>query len=138
MSTEGARVTTHRSLGAAGVMAVGALVLSGCGDLSSGDVERTATAFAAAEDDPATRCSLLAENTLTALVQQGASCEDALADVPVGSGDVVSVEVWGEEAQVRLSDDTFFLTHTSDGWRVAAAACRSQGTEQPYECQVEA
>ena len=46
--------------------------------------------------------------------------------------------MWGEEAQVRLSDDTLFLTRTADGWRVSAAACTAQGAELPYECQLEA
>ena len=98
-----------------------------------------ATSIPGAEDDPAMRCSLLSDQALSTLVQsEGASCEDAIQEMPLGSGDVVSTEVWGEEAQVKLSDDTLFLTRTADGWRVAAAACRSQGPEQPYECQVEA
>jgi hypothetical protein len=132
-------VLTPRSPGAVAALAAAALLLSGCGDLSSDDVARTARAFATAEADPAARCALLSENTLAALVEdEGASCEDALPDIPVGSGDVVEVEVWGEEAQAKLSDDTLFLTRTSGGWRIAAAACRSQGPDLPYECQVEA
>jgi hypothetical protein len=51
---------------------------------------------------------------------------------------VVSVDVWGAEAQVKLADDTLFLTQTDDGWRVAAAGCRAQGSDEPYDCQVEA
>jgi hypothetical protein len=47
------------------------------------------------------------------------------------------VAVWGEEAQARLTDDTLFLTRTAEGWLVTAAACRSQGADLPYECQVE-
>ena len=47
------------------------------------------------------------------------------------------MEVWGEEAQARLTDDTFFLTRTADGWRVTAAACRSRGADLPYTCRVE-
>ena len=43
------------------------------------------------------------------------------------------MEVWGEEAQARLTDDTVFLTRTADGWRVTAAACRSQGADLPYD-----
>jgi hypothetical protein len=132
-------VPAHRSLTCVALAAVAAVVLSGCGDLSSDEVTRTARAFAAAEDDPALRCSLLARQTLSALVEnEGASCEDALQDLPVGSGDIVSTDVWGQEAQVKLSDDTFFLTRTPDGWRITAAACMAQGSDQPYQCQVEA
>ena len=130
---------TGRWLCVSAVTAAAVLLLSGCGDLSSDDVARAARAFAAAGDDPAARCSLLTENTRSALVEnEGASCEDALPNLPVGSGDLLSVEVWGTEGQAKLSDDTLFLTNTSDGWRVTAAACRSQGSEQPYQCRVEA
>ena len=132
-------MSTHRSLTALALAAAASLTLSGCGDVSSDEVASTAGAFAGAEDDPSARCQLLSEQTLSALVEsEGSSCEDALQDMPVGSGEVVSTEVWGEEAQVKLSDDTLFLTRTVDGWRVTAAACRSQGSDQPYECQVEA
>lgn len=128
----------HRSLTAV-ALAAATVVLSGCGDVSSDQVASTARAFAGAEEDPATRCSLLSDQALSALVEdEGAACEDAIREVPVGSGEIRSTEVWGTEAQVKLGDDTFFLTHTADGWRVAAAACRPQGPEQPYECQVEA
>jgi hypothetical protein len=132
-------MTRRRRLCATGTAAAAALLLSGCGDLSSDDVTRTARAFATAEGDPAARCALLNDTTLAALVEdEGATCEEALPDIPVGSGDVVEVEVWGEEAQAKLSDDTLFLTRTADGWRVTAAACRPQGPDLPYECQVEA
>ena len=130
---------THRSLTAVALIAVASVVLGGCGDVSSDEVASTARAFAGAEDDPAARCSLLSDQALSALVEnEGATCEDAIQEVSVGSGEIVSTEVWGTEAQVKLSDDTLFLTHTADGWRVVAAACRAQGSEQPYECEVEA
>jgi hypothetical protein len=38
---------------------------------------------------------------------------------------------------VQLTDDTLFLTRTSHGWKVMAAACRPQAEQQPYDCQVE-
>ena len=121
----------------AAVGATAALLLSGCGDLSADDVRAAATHFASADDSA--RCDLLAPSTLASLVQEeSSSCEEAIADVPIGSGDVTSVEVWGEEAQAELADDTLFLTRTSAGWRVMAAACTSQGPNEPYECQLEA
>jgi len=115
-----------------------ALLVSGCGGLNGDEVESVASAFAGAEDDPAARCQLLAPNVVEALVEdEGASCEDAIGDLPVGSGDITSVQVWGEEAQARLTDDTLFLTETAAGWRITAAACRSRGADLPYECQLE-
>lgn len=115
-----------------------ALLLSGCGNLSADEVEGVAATFAGAQDDPAARCRLLAPGVVEALVEDGGrSCEDAIQDLPVGTGDVTSVEVWGEEAQARLTDDTVFLTRTAKGWRITAAACRSQGADLPYACRLE-
>jgi hypothetical protein len=119
-------------------VALGAAVLltSGCGTLNADEVEGVAASFA--QDDPAGRCALLAPDVREALVEdEGATCEDAIQDVPAGSGDVTGVEVWGLEAQARLTDDTLFLTQTADGWRITAAACRSQGADLPYKCQLE-
>jgi hypothetical protein len=45
--------------------------------------------------------------------------------------------VWGDNAQVRLTGDTLFLTRTDAGWKVAAAGCVPQG-EAPYLCRLEA
>ena len=121
-------------------LAVGAvtatLLLTGCGGLAEGDVERLAEDFASG--DAAARCELLAPAALASLVEEeSTSCEEAIEQVEVGSGDVMEVGVWGEEAQAKLSDDTLFLTHTPAGWRVFAAACVPQGQDQPYDCEVE-
>jgi hypothetical protein len=110
------------------------LLLSGCGGLSDDDVRRVAADFAAG--DPGERCDLLAPSTYAAVAEES-SCEDALEEISPGSGEVTEVAVWGEEAQAKLSDDTLFLTRTSSGWRVMAAACRPQGQDEPYDCQVE-
>jgi len=56
--------------------------------------------------------------------------------VPLTGGEVRQVEIWGGDAQVRLGDDTVFLTETGAGWRVTAAACEPRG-EAPYDCEVE-
>jgi hypothetical protein len=127
---------TVRRTGCAAAAAAAAVLLSGCGDLDADAVEDVASTFAAG--DASTRCGLLAPNTLVGLLEEeGSACEEAIAALPLGTGTPRSVEVWGEEAQVKLADDTLFLTRTSEGWRVMAAACRSQGAEQPYDCQVE-
>jgi hypothetical protein len=123
---------------AAAAATAGALLLSGCGNLGADAVANVATTFADGGTDATTRCRLLAENTLAALVEnEGTACEEAIGDLPIGTGTPTSVEVWGEEAQVKLTDDTLFLTRTTDGWRVMAAACRLRAEEQPYDCQVE-
>jgi hypothetical protein len=124
----------RRALAAGAVTAT--LLLTGCGGLAEGDVERVAEEFATG--DAAARCELLAPGTLAALVEEeSTSCEEAIEQVDIGSGDVTEVGVWGEEAQAKLSDDTLFLTHTPAGWRVFAAACVPQGQDQPYDCEVE-
>jgi hypothetical protein len=131
-------MATRTSRWAAALIGGSALLVSGCGSLSADEVESVATTFAGAEDDPAARCRMLADNVVEALVEdEGGTCEDAIDGIPLGTGDVTSVGVWGEEAQARLTDDTVFLTRTADGWRVTAAACRSQGTDLPYACRLE-
>lgn len=111
------------------------LLLTGCGGLAEGDVGRVAEAFATG--DASVRCGLLAPGAFAALTEESASCEEAIAQVGIGSGDVTDVGVWGEEAQAKLADDTLFLTHTPAGWRVFAAACVPQGQDRPYDCEVE-
>jgi hypothetical protein len=129
-----ARPIRRRTLALGAVTAT--LLVSGCGGLAEGDVARIAEEFAAG--NAAARCDLLAPGTLAALVEdESTSCEEAIEQVEIGSGDVMEVGVWGEEAQAKLSDDTLFLTHTPAGWRVFAAACVPQGQDEPYDCEVE-
>jgi hypothetical protein len=114
-----------------------AVLLSGCSSVQKADVEQVATTFADPSGDPGTRCDLLAPTTLAAVEEdESAPCTQVIAHLPLDAGEVRSVEIWGGEAQVKLAGDTLFLTETHSGWRVAAAACRSQG-EAPYDCQVE-
>ena len=47
-----------------------------------------------------------------------------------------SVEIWGGNAQVKLTGDTLFLSETSAGWRITSAACTPQA-EAPYDCEVD-
>jgi hypothetical protein len=113
------------------------LLLTGCSSAQRADVEQVATTFADTSGDPETRCDLLLQATLDSLEKaESAPCSDAIAQLPIDGGDVQSVQVWGRDAQVRLSGDTLFLTETHAGWRVAAAACHAQ-RDAPYECEVE-
>jgi hypothetical protein len=121
------------------VLAAGAAVLlTGCSSMQQAEVEDVATTFEDPSADPEVRCDLLAPRALAALEEESStSCTDAVQQLPLKGGEVTSVEIWGGDAQVRVGGDTLFLTETSAGWRVVAAACRPQG-EAPYDCEVEA
>jgi hypothetical protein len=112
---------------------VAAVAAGGCSSADEPAVRGAASSFATG--DAPTRCGLLADTTLASLQQEG-PCPEAIAALPLGRGQVVAVEVWGEDALVRLTDDTLFLTRTDTGWRVSAAACQPM-SEGPYECQLE-
>jgi hypothetical protein len=111
------------------------LWVAGCGSADEPAVRDAAAAFAGGDEQ--VRCGLLAPATVAAVeLEEGSACTDAIGQLPVGSGDVVSVEVWGQDALVHLADDTLFLTW-DDGWVVSAAGCEPGG-DGPYECQLEA
>jgi hypothetical protein len=113
------------------------LLLSGCSTAQRADVEQVATTFTDPSGEPEARCDLLAPATLDSFEQSAsARCTEAIEQLPLDAGEVRSVEVWGRDAQVKLSGDTVFLTETHSGWRITAAACRPQG-EAPYDCEVE-
>jgi hypothetical protein len=117
------------------VLLVGAAVAS-CSNADEPDVRASASTFAGG--DAEARCGLLAPATLETLVlEEETSCPEAIESLPLGTGDVVSVEVWGEDALVHLSDDTLFLTRDDGGWLVSAGACQPDG-DGPYQCQLEA
>ncbi|NUR84539.1 MAG: hypothetical protein HOY71_10680 [Nonomuraea sp.] len=115
-----------------------ALVATGCAvDTTSPAraAERFHAAVAAHQEEAA--CGLLARKTADKLPDPGQTCGQALSDVKLGNGgQVTEVNVWGDEAQVRLAGDTLFLHRYDDGWRVKAAGCQPVH-DQPYECEVE-
>jgi len=113
------------------------LLLGGCASAQRPDVEQVATTFTDPAGDPEARCDLLAPATLKTFEEsESGPCSEAIQQVPVGAGEVRSVEVWGGDAQVKLAGDTLFLTETHSGWRVTAAACRPHA-DAPYDCDVE-
>jgi hypothetical protein len=117
------------------VLGVG-LAAAGCSNADEPDVREAASSFAGGDDQ--TRCGLLAPATLQSLEREEESpCAESIGQLPLGSGDVVSVEVWGADALVHLADDTLFLTRDPAGWLVSAAACEPGG-DGPYECRLEA
>jgi hypothetical protein len=114
---------------------VGATItmLAGCAAAERPDVERVATDFATG--DPTARCALLAPATVAALEREGPCVAMVGRSAPSG-GQVLQTEVWGDEAQVRLSGDTLFLTRTGVDWKVVAAGCTPNG-DLPYVCRME-
>lgn len=118
-----------------GAFALAVTVLAGCAGMERPEVERVAADFATG--DPATRCALLAPAALAALESdESAPCTAAVSGLAPRGGQVQHTEVWGEEAQVRLTGDTLFLSRTGSGWKVVAAGCSPNG-ELPYDCRVE-
>jgi hypothetical protein len=111
------------------------VLLTGCSAAQHPEVEDVAMTFEDPASDPEARCDLLAPKTLAALEEES-PCTEAVEQLPLEGGEVTAVEIWGGDAQVRVGGDTVFLTETSAGWRVLAAACRSEG-DAPYECEVE-
>jgi hypothetical protein len=112
-----------------------AALLAGCAGMEQPDVERVAADFATG--DPAVRCELLAPAALAALeADDSAPCTATVGRLAPSGGEVQQTTVWGDEAQVRLTDDTLFLTRTGAGWKVVAAGC-TRGGELPYKCRLE-
>lgn len=114
-----------------------AALLAGCASSHQPEVEQAATTFQDPAADPEARCDLLAPQTRAAFEQsEAAPCAEAIEDLALQGGGVESVEIWGGDAQVKLTGDTVFLSETSAGWRIMSAACRPQA-EGPYECEVD-
>jgi hypothetical protein len=127
----------RRSRRAVTALVAGAVLLTGCSGAHEPDVARVARTFEDPAGDPEERCDLLAPATRAAFEKSAsAPCAEAVQDLPVQGGDVVSIEIWGGAAQVKLGGDTLFLTETGAGWRITSAACRPQG-EAPYACEVD-
>ena len=122
---------------AAVVLAAAAVLLPGCSSASAPQVEQVARTFEDPSGDPGQRCDLLAPATVAAFEKDvSADCAEAVQDLPLGGGNVESVEIWGGNAQVRLTGDTVFLTETPAGWRVTSAGCAPRA-EAPYDCEVD-
>ena len=92
-----------------------------------------------AGDDPAKACDLLAVKTREEVEKSSEkSCPEALGDedLPDPSG-VLSVDVYGHDAIVRMGNDTVFLARFPDGWRITAVSCRpGSGEGKPYDCDI--
>jgi hypothetical protein len=83
-------------------------------------------------------CAALAPDTAAALEESaGKPCAEAILeeDLP-GPGTVTASEVYGQWAQVRLTEDTVFLAALPGGWRVVAAGCTPR-QNRPYDCTLQ-
>jgi hypothetical protein len=128
------------SVAVVSLVAVGAL--TGCGSVA--DREQAASAAAmrllTAVDgrDGTAACAVLAPDTASEVEQSGGKpCAEAILDEDLPKpGAVTGAHVYGQWAQVRLSDDTVFVAVFPGGWRVVAAGCNPQG-DRPYDCTVQ-
>ncbi|WP_250005811.1 hypothetical protein [Actinoplanes sp. M2I2] len=118
------------------------LVWAVAGCSSVGDREAAASEVAtrlhAAVDagDGAAACAILAPGTVES-VAEDEPCPEAILDKDLPRpGTVVETSVYGQWAQVKLSDDTVFLGAFPGGWRVVAAGCTPQAS-RPYDCTVQ-
>ncbi|GAB3132134.1 hypothetical protein [Microbispora hainanensis] len=112
---------------------VTALVMTGCASARDPSVAATAQRFLSAAGDGrgGAACRLLAPEAARSLDD----CEKDIVSIGLRAGTIRGVEVWGNEARVRVDGDTLFLHRFPDGWRVRAAGCRPR-PDQPYECEV--
>jgi hypothetical protein len=134
---EGVVVSNRRNRRAMIALAAGAVLLTGCSSAQEPEVRQVARTFEDPSGDAEMRCDLLAPATRAAFEEsESAPCTEAVQDLPLHGGAVESIEIFGGDAQVKLAGDTVFLTETSAGWRITAAACRSKG-EAPYDCEVD-
>jgi hypothetical protein len=134
-----AAVTRHRLVGSLLVLAVALAGCSPVGDRAE-SAESTAVGFLrdVAAGNGAAACALLAPNTVAELEQSDKKgCAEAIVgeDLP-RPGTASGTSVYGQWAQVHLTDDTVFLAVFPGGWRVVAAGCTPQG-DRPYDCTLQ-
>jgi hypothetical protein len=122
----------------AATAAVGAL--PGCAASAERQhVQAVAVEFVTAvqNKDGQAACSVLTSNAEDSV--SGATdlpCSAAVLNVEEDGAQVRHVQIWGNDAQVKLGSDTVFLSRLPAGWQVRAAGCRSQ-PGAAYRCDVE-
>jgi hypothetical protein len=127
----------------AATLAVAVLVaLAGCGGRESDEAaaRRVAADFHAALDagDGAAACGLLTEQSAHEVEKSSSSpCAEGVLDANVSdAGQPLRSLVFGDEARVDFESDTVFVSHRTDGWRIAAVGCQPSPTE-PFDCQIQ-
>jgi hypothetical protein len=120
-------------------LALAATVTCGCGIATETAPAVTATRFyqAVQSGDGVRACGLLAPKAAESLQSQPGQCARAVLGFGLRGGAVRHTAAWGDEAQVRLADDTVFLHRYAKGWLIRGAGCRPD-PPGPYDCDVEA
>lgn len=122
------------------VAVVSAAALCACNGPGAAGAADTARSFEQlAPEDPATACDLLSGHTREAVEKQtDKGCAEGLADADLPKpSQVQSVDVYGHDARVVMSEDVVFLARFEEGWKVTAAGCRPGAVEdEPYDCDV--
>jgi len=120
---------------------VAGLSLVACSAAGEPDATAVAQRFATlARSDPAAACRLLAPRTVERLEDDAGECAAGLEDARTpADDDVRSVTVAIDSAQVVLSGQVVFLARFDSGWRVTAAGCTRDSSDDavPYRCSVE-
>ncbi len=123
------------------ILAVLGLASSGCGSVGSpsGPVTKVSLEFGAAvrHGDGATACRMLTPSAAHEVAQSaGTTCARAITKQGLPNPDRrVKVERYGDSAEVVSSNDTVFLAHLPDGWKITAAGC-TPNSGKPYDCIV--
>jgi hypothetical protein len=122
-----------------------AALVPGCGQSASRDDVRAVTDrfyAAVADDDGATACAQLTEQTLKQLEQdEKATCAQAVGDLGLAPARIARVEVYITNAKVDLANGaSAYLEQTAHGWRISALGCRAtegDPEDQPQSCAAE-
>jgi hypothetical protein len=115
------------------------MLLTGCAHPGGSGVRAATTAFFAAvsADDGDAACADLAPQAAEALGSADSTCAEEIVKLDLKGGSYVSSQVWGDRAEVKMSQDTVFLARFPGGWKVTGAGCEAQ-PQGPYDCDVEA
>ena len=124
------------------LLAVAAAVLAGCGGSErNDDVEATAERFNRAVEsrDRRAACDELTDDARTELEKtEKKPCEEAILGLQLSPSRVTNVEVYATSAVAELSGGgSVFLDDTPEGWKIAAAGCKPEPGDQPYDCELE-
>jgi hypothetical protein len=113
--------------------------LSACGGPDRSGASHAVEAFTqAVAKDPGAACRLLSERTRTTLESdEEATCEKAITNVGLpDAAPVEKIDVYGGDVRVITGSDVLFLARFPEGWKVMAAGCQPQGSDQPHDCLV--
>lgn len=120
---------------------VAAAALSACSSPEADAAAVAANRFVAfSSRAPEQACKLLAPETKRELEDSSKSpCAKALPDEKLPKpAAVTGVDVAGDSARVTTADQTLFLARFDFGWKVTAAGCKRQSSDdsRPYACPV--